>query len=63
MLSVPPESQNEVVRKIKALSDVYTDIPTFAESGYPGFSAVSGFGPSAPAKTSMAIIDKRSRRR
>ncbi len=36
----------------------YPDTPTIAESGYPGFSAVSWFGLSAPAKTPEAIINK-----
>jgi tripartite-type tricarboxylate transporter receptor subunit TctC len=36
----------------------YPDTPTIAKSGYPGFSAVSWFGLSAPAKTPEAIIDK-----
>ena len=36
----------------------YPDTPSIAESGYPGFSAVSWFGLSAPAKTPKAIIDK-----
>src|SRR5258706_8358693 len=29
----------------------YPDVPTIAESGYPGFSALSWFGLSAPAGT------------
>ena len=37
---------------------LYPDTPTIAELGYPGFSAVSWFGLSAPAKTPKAIIDK-----
>ena len=36
----------------------YPDTPTIAEAGFPGFSAVSWFGLSAPAKTPQAIIDK-----
>jgi tripartite-type tricarboxylate transporter receptor subunit TctC len=34
------------------------DIPTMAESGYPGFEAVPWFGLMAPAGTPPAIIDK-----
>jgi tripartite-type tricarboxylate transporter receptor subunit TctC len=34
------------------------DIPTMAESGYPGFDAVPWFGVLAPAGTPPAIIDK-----
>ena len=36
----------------------YPDTPTIAESGFPGFSAVSWFGLSAPANTPKPIIDK-----
>jgi tripartite-type tricarboxylate transporter receptor subunit TctC len=34
------------------------DIPTMAESGYPGFEAVPWFGLVAPAGTPSAIVDK-----
>jgi tripartite-type tricarboxylate transporter receptor subunit TctC len=34
------------------------DLPTMAESGYPGFEAVPWFGLLAPAGTPAAIIDK-----
>jgi tripartite-type tricarboxylate transporter receptor subunit TctC len=37
---------------------VYPDVPTIAESGYPGFSAVSWFGLSAPAGTPKEVIAK-----
>mgnify|MGYP000258142439 CR=1 FL=1 len=37
---------------------VYPDVPTVAESGYPGFSAVSWFGLSAPAGTPKEVIAK-----
>jgi len=36
----------------------YPDVPTVAESGVPGFSAVSWFGLAAPAKTPRDIVDK-----
>lgn len=36
----------------------YPNVPTIAESGFPGFSAVSWFGLAAPAGTPKAIIDK-----
>lgn len=36
----------------------YPDTPTIAESGFPGFSAVSWFGLSLPAGTPKPIIDK-----
>jgi tripartite-type tricarboxylate transporter receptor subunit TctC len=34
------------------------EVPTVAESGYPGFEAVAWFGLLAPANTPNAIIDK-----
>jgi len=34
------------------------DVPTIAESGYPGFEAVGWIGIVAPAKTPPAILDK-----
>jgi tripartite-type tricarboxylate transporter receptor subunit TctC len=39
-------------------SAVAPDLPTMAESGYPGFEAVPWFGLMAPAGTPRAIIDK-----
>jgi len=39
-------------------SAVAPDLPTMAESGYPGFEAVPWFGLLAPAGTPPAIIDK-----
>ena len=37
---------------------VYPTVPTIAESGFPGFSAVSWFGLSAPAGTPKEVIQK-----
>ena len=37
---------------------LYPDVPTVAESGYPGFAAVSWTGLSAPKGTPKAVIDK-----
>ena len=37
---------------------VYPTVPTIAESGFPGFSAVSWFGLSAPAGTPKDVIQK-----
>lgn len=34
------------------------DLPTIAESGYPGFEAVGWIGIAAPAKTPRTVIDK-----
>jgi tripartite-type tricarboxylate transporter receptor subunit TctC len=39
-------------------SAIAPDLPTMAESGYPGFEAVPWLGLMAPAGTSPAIIDK-----
>ncbi len=36
----------------------YPDVPTVAESGFPGFAAVSWNGLAAPAKTPMDVMDK-----
>lgn len=37
---------------------LFPDVPTVAESGYPGFSAVSWVGLSAPKGTPKPIVDK-----
>ncbi|MFC5522297.1 Bug family tripartite tricarboxylate transporter substrate binding protein [Polaromonas jejuensis] len=37
---------------------LYPDVPTIAESGYPGFSALSWSGLSAPKGTPKVIVDK-----
>ncbi len=37
---------------------LYPDVPTVAESGYPGFNALSWSGLSAPKGTPQAIVDK-----
>ena len=37
---------------------LYPDVPTVAESGYPGFTAVSWTGLSAPKGTPKAVVDK-----
>ena len=34
------------------------DLPTIAESGYPGFEAVGWIGMAAPARTPQAVLDK-----
>ena len=39
-------------------SSFLPDVPTVAESGYPGFEAVGWIGIAAPAKTPEAILDK-----
>jgi tripartite-type tricarboxylate transporter receptor subunit TctC len=37
---------------------LYPDVPTVAELGFPGFSAESWNGLSAPAKTPKEIVDR-----
>jgi tripartite-type tricarboxylate transporter receptor subunit TctC len=39
-------------------SALVPDLPTMAESGYPGYEAVPWFGLMAPAKTPQPVIDK-----
>jgi tripartite-type tricarboxylate transporter receptor subunit TctC len=43
---------------VTSRSDAAPDLPTMAESGYPGFEAVPWFGLLAPAGTLPAIVDK-----
>jgi tripartite-type tricarboxylate transporter receptor subunit TctC len=42
-------------------SSLVPDVPTVAESGFPGFEAVLGYGLLAPAGTPRAIIDRLNR--
>jgi len=42
----------------KERSPVAPDVPTIAESGYPGFDAIAWHGILAPAKTPPAIVKK-----
>ncbi|GAA4323584.1 tripartite tricarboxylate transporter substrate binding protein [Pigmentiphaga soli] len=39
-------------------SPLLPDVPTIAESGYPGFEVITWFGLVAPAKTPMSIVNK-----
>jgi len=39
-------------------SNFLPDLPTIAESGFPGFEAVGWIGIAAPAKTPVAVLDK-----
>jgi tripartite-type tricarboxylate transporter receptor subunit TctC len=39
-------------------SDAVPDLPTIAQSGYPGFEATTWHGLVAPAKTPPAVVDK-----
>ena len=34
------------------------DVPTVAESGYPGYAVASWYGIFAPAKTPKAVVDR-----
>jgi tripartite-type tricarboxylate transporter receptor subunit TctC len=42
----------------KARSPLLPEVPTIAESGYPGFEAVGWIGLVAPASTPAAVLDK-----
>ena len=57
-----PQVQSGKLRALAVASlernPVYPDTPTIAESGYPGFSAVSWFGLSAPAGTPKVVVQK-----
>ncbi len=37
---------------------ITSDIPTIAESGYPGFEAVGWFGLAVPARTPRTIVNR-----
>jgi len=39
-------------------SPLLPDVPTIAESGYPGFEAATWYGVAAPARTPVSIINK-----
>ena len=41
-------------------SELVKDVPTLAESGFPGFQAVQWFGVFAPAGTPKAVVDRLS---
>jgi tripartite-type tricarboxylate transporter receptor subunit TctC len=62
MGSILPTVRSSKLRAIAvtslARSPSLPDIPTVAESGFPGFEATSWFGLVAPAGTPQAIIDK-----
>jgi len=57
-----PQVQSGKLRALAVTSTArnpaYPDIPTVAESGYPGFVAQSWFGLSAPAGTPSAVINR-----
>lgn len=59
---VLPHIQAGKLRALAVTSEqrnpLYPDVPTVAESGYPGFSAVSWTGLSAPKGTPPAIVKK-----
>ncbi|ANY15810.1 Bug family tripartite tricarboxylate transporter substrate binding protein [Bordetella pseudohinzii] len=60
--NVLPQVQAGKLRALAVASvkrnPAYPDIPTIAESGYPGFAAESWFGLSAPAGTPPAVIER-----
>ena len=57
-----PQVQGGKLRALAVASlernPVYPNVPTIAESGFPGFSAVSWFGLTAPAGTPKEVIQK-----
>jgi len=57
-----PQVQSGKLRALAVTSTernpAYPDIPTVAESGYPGFVAQSWFGLSAPAGTPAAVVER-----
>ncbi len=61
-ISALPHMQAGTLRALavtsKERSSVAPDVPTIAESGYPGFDAIAWHGILAPAKTPPAIIAK-----
>ncbi len=63
--TLPPYLPMLKDKKVRALaittsnrSPLAPDLPTIAESGYPGFESVASYGFFAPAGTPKAIIDK-----
>lgn len=63
--TLPPYLTMLKDKKVRALaittakrSPLVPDVPTVAESGYPGFESVASYGFFAPAGTSKPIIDK-----
>ena len=63
--TLPPYLTMLKDKKVRALaittakrSPLVPDVPTVAESGYPGFESVASYGFFAPAGTPKAIIDK-----
>jgi tripartite-type tricarboxylate transporter receptor subunit TctC len=64
---LPPALGNLAAGKLRAIAvtsrrrfSLLPDVPTFAESGLPGFEAVLHYGLLAPAGTPKAIVDKLS---
>jgi len=63
--TLPPYLTMLKDNKVRALaittakrSPLVPDVPTVAESGYPGFESVASYGFFAPAGTPKAIVDK-----
>lgn len=61
-LEVAPHAKAGKLRGLAVMSatrtNVLPDVPTIAESGYPGFEASVWYGLIAPAKTPKPILDK-----
>ncbi|MFT3813180.1 MAG: tripartite tricarboxylate transporter substrate binding protein [Acidovorax sp.] len=61
-LEVLPHAKSGKLKVLAVLSaqraSIFPDVPTIAESGYPGFEASVWYGVVAPAKTPAAIVDR-----
>jgi tripartite-type tricarboxylate transporter receptor subunit TctC len=62
---IPPALGNLQAGKLRAIAvasptrtSLLPDVPTFAESGMPGFESVLHYGLLAPAGTPRAIVDR-----
>jgi tripartite-type tricarboxylate transporter receptor subunit TctC len=61
-LEVQPHVKSGKLKVLATLSDkrtaIFPDVPTIAESGWPGFEASVWYGLLAPAKTPPAVVER-----